>query len=95
MQAIDSDLENLDLRSGDPTVLLKSDNQGSLVLAHNPVFYAKTKHIDIQHHYICDKVAAKKIELTYVLTGKMIADGLTKLLTHARFQTFVSQMQMA
>lgn len=94
VQAIDSDLDNLDPGSGDPTVSLKGDNQGSLALAHNPVFHARTKHIDIQHQYIRDEVAAKRIELTYVPTGGMITDGLTKPLTHARFHTFVSQMQM-
>lgn len=33
-------------------VSMKSDHQGSIALAHNPVFYARTKHIDIQRHYI-------------------------------------------
>ena len=37
---------------------------------------------------------ARRIELAYVLTGKMIADGLTKALIHAKFQTFVGQMPM-
>lgn len=40
---------------------LKGDNQGSIALAHNPVFHSRTKHIDIQHHYIRDEVASKRI----------------------------------
>ena len=94
VQAINRDLNSLKPSDGDPTVSLKGDNQGSLALAHNPVFHARTKHIDIQHHYIRDEVEAKRIELTYVPTGEMIADGLTKALTHAKFHTFVEQMQM-
>lgn len=94
MQAVNSDLNNLNPDGADSTVSLKGDNQGSLALAYNPVFHARTKHIDIQHHYIRDEVAAKRIELTYIPTGEMIADGLTKPLTHAKFYTFVSQMQM-
>ena len=43
---------------------LKGDNQGSIALAHNPVFHSRTKHIDIQHHYIRDEVASKRIELS-------------------------------
>lgn len=70
-------------------VSLKGDNQGSIALAHNPVFHARTKHIDIQHHYIRDEVAAKRIELAYVPTNEMIADGLKKLLTYVKFHTFV------
>ncbi len=73
---------------------LKGDNQGSIALAHNPVFHSRTKHIDIQHHYIRDKVASKRIELSYVPIEEMIADGLTKALTHVKFLRFVDQMRM-
>lgn len=93
VQAINSDLSSLNSGDADSTVSLKGDNQGSLALAHNPVFHARTKHIDIQHHYIRDEVAAKRIELTYVPTEEMIADGLTKPLIHAKFHTFIEQMQ--
>lgn len=34
---------------------LKGDNQGSIALAHNLVFHSRTKHIDIQHHYMVMK----------------------------------------
>lgn len=76
------------------TIPLKGDNQGSIALAHNPVFHARTKHIDIQHHYIHDEIAAKRIELWYVPTDNMIADGLTKALTHVKFHCFIAQMKM-
>lgn len=51
---------------------LKGDNQGSIALAHNPVFHSRTKHIDIQHHYIRDEVAAQRIQLSYIPTDEMI-----------------------
>lgn len=73
---------------------LKGDNQGSIALAHNPVFHSRTKHIDIQHHYICDEVAAQRIQLSYVSTDEMIANDLTKALTHAKFHRFIEQMNM-
>lgn len=75
-------------------LLLKGDNQGSIALAHNPVFHARTKHIDIQHHYIRDEVAAGRIDLQYIPTSEMVADGMTKALTHAKFHGFVKQMNM-
>lgn len=77
------------------SLFLKDDNQGSIALAHNPVFHARTKHIDIQHHYIHDKVAAGRIDLQYIPMSEMIVDGMTKALTQAKFQLFVKQMQMA
>ena len=79
---------------GDIVIPLKGDNQGSIALAHNPVFHSRTKHIDIQHHYIRDEVASQRIQLSYVPTEEMIADGLTKALTHVKFHRFVEQMNM-
>ncbi len=70
---------------GEIVISLKSDNQGLITLAYNPVFYLKIKYINIQHHYICDKMALGRIELLYVLTNKVIANGLTKALTHIKF----------
>lgn len=71
------------------TISLKNDNQSFIALAHNSVFYSKTKHINIQHHYIWDDVSSGRIKLIYVPNAKMIADNLTKLLTHAKFHGFL------
>lgn len=60
--------------------LLKGDNQKSIALAHNPVFYAWTKYIDLQHYYIWNKVAERRIDFKYIPTSEMIADRLIKAL---------------
>lgn len=73
---------------------LKGDNQGLIALAHNPVFHSRTKHIDIQHYYIRNELGARRIELSYVPTDQMIADGLTKALTQVKFHGFIDQMRM-
>lgn len=44
-------------------ISLKSDNQGSIALVHNLVYHAQTKHIDIQHYSICNKVTVSQINL--------------------------------
>ena len=80
--------------STEASISLKGDNQGSITLAHNTVYHARTKHIDFQHHYIRDEVAAGRINLQYIPTSELIADGLAKALTHAKFHTFVKQMNM-
>lgn len=73
---------------------LKSDNQGSIALVHNPVFYSRTKHIDIQYHYIYNEIRAKRIELSYIPTDEIIANGLIKALTNVKFYNFIKQMNM-
>jgi hypothetical protein len=55
-----------------------SDNQGSIALSENPVHHKRTKHIDVRHHYIREKVQEGTIALEYIHTSKMAADVLTK-----------------
>ncbi len=43
------------------------------------------KHIDICYHFVCEKVQDNTIELQYCRTDDMIADILTKGLTHEKF----------
>lgn len=97
-KAIHNDLDNACGEDSDATpssiIPMKDDNQSSIALSHNPVFHSRTKHIDIQHHYIRDEVAANRIELSYVPTNKIITDGLTKALTHVKFHGFIEQMRM-
>ena len=61
------------------TVLL-SDSQGSIALAKNPDHHARTKHIDVQYHFIRQHVALRTIDLQFVGTADMAADILTKSL---------------
>lgn len=70
-------------------ILLKSDNQGLIVLIHNPFFYFRTKHIDIQYYYIYNKIASQKIKLIYILSKKMITEGFIKALIHIKFHFFI------
>ncbi len=89
-------LANSSLASNDPTPpSLKRDNQGSIALAHNSVFHARTKHIDIQNDYIRDEVVTGKIDLQYDPTSEMIEDRMTKALTYAKFHLFVKQMRIS
>ena len=66
-------------------MLIYEDNQSCIALAKNPIHHARTKYIDIQHHFIHDKVETKEIELAYCPTDEMVADTLTKALPHLCF----------
>ena len=59
---------------------LNGDNQGALTLAWNPEYHARTKHIDIQRHFVRELVTAEKVHLEYCPTSEMIADIMTKAL---------------
>ena len=67
-------------------VLTQEDNQAALAIAKNPVFYSKTKHIDICYHFVREVIADKHIVLQYCSTKEMIADILTKPIAKAIFE---------
>jgi hypothetical protein len=59
-------------------VSIASDNMGSIALTKNPAYHSRTKHIDVQHHFVRQHVTEGKIIFQFVGTESMIADILTK-----------------
>jgi hypothetical protein len=68
------------------------DNQGALALVKNPYLHERSKHIDISHHYIRDMAEKKRLEITYIPTADMIADGMTKPLARVAHEKFRRQL---
>jgi hypothetical protein len=68
----------------DGAVTVMEDNQGSIALANNPSDHARTKHIDIRHHFIRQLVEENRIVLDYCPTEDMVADIFTKALARDR-----------
>ena len=68
--------------------IIYCDNQGAIALAKNPQFHARTKHIDIQHHFVREKINEGAVQLEYIETEGQVADGLTKALDKVRFERF-------
>ena len=68
--------------------LLLCDNKSAIHLSSNPVFHARTKHIEIDGHFIREKVTAGNLCLRYLPTSKQIADVLTKALPREQFEDF-------
>ena len=70
-----------------PTTIFE-DNQGAIDLSKNPKHHDRTKHIDICHHFVRERVATKEIAVTYCPTEEMTADIMTKGLHVVKFQKF-------
>jgi len=71
------------------------DNNSAIDLAHNPEYHARTKHIDVQYHFVREQVEQKNINLTYCPTDIMIADIMTKSLakgTHEKLRGMMGMM---
>ncbi|GMF35814.1 unnamed protein product [Phytophthora fragariaefolia] len=56
------------------------DNQGAIVLTQNAGYHARTKHVDIRHHFIRENVENGTVKVDYIDTKRQLADMLTKAL---------------
>ena len=71
---------------------LYTDNNGALLLAKNPIFHERTKHIAVKYHYIRDLINKGIIDLIYISTKEQKADGFTKALDKIKFKEFIRML---
>ena len=67
-----------------------SDSLGARAIAENPTHHDRTKHIDIQHHYIRDCISDGTLHVSPVSSKDNIADVLTKSFPRDR-HTFLTK----
>jgi len=82
------------LNSDEPPTDLFSDNQSAIVLSQNLVSYARAKHIDIHHHFICEAIQDKLIWVHYIPTTEMTADSFIKALGREKHEKCTARMSM-
>jgi hypothetical protein len=73
-------------------VKLYGDNQGAIALTRNPHIHERSKHIDICYHFIRALVEKELVDVEYVPTMEMVADGMTKPLERVAFDRFKRQL---
>jgi hypothetical protein len=61
-------------------ICINGDSESCIALAKNPEHHERTKHIDIQYHFIREKVEEGIVKLEYCPTQQMVADVFTKAL---------------
>jgi hypothetical protein len=79
----------LDLgQSMNALVVIYCDNISSILLANNPVYHARTKHIEVHYYFIREKVLAKEIDLIHVNIENQVANIFTKALGTDKLKKF-------
>jgi len=84
-------LNELTISSVTP-IPIRCDNQVAIYIAKNLVFHERTKHIELDCHFVREKLMGGLISLHHISTKKQLADVLTKPLTGALHRDLISKL---
>ena len=64
------------------------DNLGVKYLSANPIFHARTKHIEIDFDFVRERVAQKLLDIRFINLADQIADGFTNAVSVIKMKNF-------
>ena len=86
-------LSDLGFPQSSPTPL-HADNTSAIRITENPIFHERTKHIEVDCHFIRDEYLRNVISLPFISSGLQIADIFTKGLPRPRYQFLSSKLML-
>ena len=52
------------------------DNKAAIAIAHNPILHDRTKHVEVDKHFMMEKLEEGLICTSYIPTDEQVADIL-------------------
>ena len=74
------------------TPKLLCDNISAILLAANPILHSRTKHFELDLHFVRDSILKRKLQLTHIPGPDQVADVLTKAVSSSYFSKFCSKL---
>ncbi|PNX94213.1 putative copia-type protein [Trifolium pratense] len=68
------------------------DNKAAIAIAQNPVQHDRTKHVEVDRHFIKQKLEAKVVQFPFVKSGDQLADILTKAVASRDFHNSLNKL---
>ena len=81
-----------DIEFGSQCVTIYCDNQGAVNLTKNALTVSRTKHVDIAHHFVRNRVNRGELSFKYIQTEQQLADFLTKPLGQSKLQAILRKL---
>lgn len=78
----------------DGATVIFCNNNGTMGLSKDPIQHAQNKHIDVRHHFICEKVANYTVNIWCVNTSDNTTNILTKPLARTLFEKHCESLGM-
>jgi hypothetical protein len=70
------------------TPVLWCDNLGTMHLTANPTFHARMKHVEMDYHFVHERVAKGLLDIRFVSTNDQLADGFPKVVATWQLENF-------
>ena len=86
-------IQDLGLRHPEP-ITLHCDNKAAIAIANNPVQHDRTKHVEVDRHFIKDHLTQGTINLPFVKSEDQLADVLTKAVSGKIFHSSLGKLGM-
>jgi hypothetical protein len=64
------------------------DNIGATYLSANPIFHRRSKHVEVDYHFVRERVSSRQLDVRIISTKDQVADIMTKPLPRPSFSSF-------